>query len=103
MTEETNKQAEELTPEQLTAQRLKVINYYTAQIDVLKVQAEYEKLLAEIEESRAKRMSMIISQARMSQGPADEEQEQEQEQTPETEAKAPEEVQTPKERKLKKA
>ena len=102
MTEETNKQ-EELTPEQLTAQRLKVINYYTAQIDVLKVQAEYEKLLAEIEESRAKRMSMIISQARMSQGPADEEQEQEQEQTPEAEAKAPEEVQAPKERKLKKA
>jgi hypothetical protein len=101
MTEETNKQAEELTPEQLTAQRLKVINYYTAQIDVLKVQAEYEKLLAEIEESRAKRMSMIISQARMSQGPADEEQEQEQD--PETEAKAPEEVQVPKERKLKKA
>jgi hypothetical protein len=101
MTEETNKQAEELTPEQLTAQRLKVINYYTAQIDVLKVQAEYEKLLAEIEESRAKRMSMIISQARMSQGPADEEQEQEQD--PETEAKAPEEVQVSKERKLKKA
>ena len=101
MTEETNKQAEELTPEQLTAQRLKVINYYTAQIDVLKVQAEYEKLLAEIEESRAKRMSMIISQARMSQGPADEEQEQEQ--TPEAEVKAPEEVQAPKERKLKKA
>lgn len=102
MTEETNKQ-EELTPEQLTAQRLKVINYYTAQIDVLKVQAEYEKLLAEIEESRAKRMSMIISQARMSQGPADEEQEQEQEQTPEAEVKAPETAQTPKERKLKKA
>lgn len=101
MTEETNKQTEELTPEQLTAQRLKVINYYTAQIDVLKVQAEYEKLLAEIEESRAKRMSMIISQARMSQGPADEEQEQEQD--PEAEAKAPEEVQAPKERKLKKA
>lgn len=99
MAEETNKPAEELTPEQLTAQRLKVINYYTAQIDVLKVQAEYEKLLAEIEESRAKRMSMIISQARMSQGPAEEEEEQE----PETEVKAPEEVQTPKERKLKKA
>lgn len=101
MTEETNKQAEELTPEQLTAQRIKVINYYNAQIEVLKVQAEYEKLLAEIEESRAKRMSMIISQARMSQGPADEEQEQEQD--PEAEAKAPEEVQAPKERKLKKA
>lgn len=102
MTEETNKQ-EELTPEQLTAQRLKVINYYTAQIDVLKVQAEYEKLLAEIEESRAKRMSMIISQARMSQGPPDEEQEQEQDQVPAAEAKAPETTQTPKERKLKKA
>jgi len=100
MTEETNKQAEELTPEQLTAQRIKVINYYNAQIEVLKVQAEYEKLLAEIEESRAKRMSMIISQARMSQGP---EEEQEQDQVPEAEAKAPEEVQTPKERKLKKA
>lgn len=102
MAEETNKQAEELTPEQLAAQRLKVINYYNSQIEVLKAQAEYEKLLAEIEESRAKRMSMIISQARMSQGP-EEEPEQEQDQVPEAEAKAPEEVQAPKERKLKKA
>jgi DNA-binding protein Fis len=99
MTEETNKQAEELTPEQLAAQRKRVIEYYLTQIEVLKVQAEYEKLLAEIEESRAKRMSMIISQARMSQGPAEEDQDPESE----PEAKTPEVSEVPKERKLKKA
>ena len=105
MSEETNKQAEELTPEQLTAQRLRVVNYYTAQNEILKVQAEYEKLLADIEESRTRRMTMVIRQAQMAAGPEQEEDEQDQPQAsaPIPEPKAPETQETPKERKLKKA
>jgi len=95
MSEETTKvEQEKLTPEQVEANRIKVINYYKAQAEVLSVQSEYERLMAEIETHRAKRMEMIIRQAQMQAPP---EEEEEKKATPSTEVKEP------KERKLKKA
>ena len=98
MSQETNQETAELTPEQLSAQRKKVVEYYTNQVEVLKVQSEYEKLLAEIEMHRAKRMEMIIRQAQMASGPQDEQEESEPEQDQPEESS-----QSPKERKLKKS
>lgn len=87
-TEDTEKTP--LTSEQIEAQRVTVMNYYTNQVQVLTVQAEYEKLMADIEQSRAKRMEMIIRQAQMQAGP-------------EPEAEDPEEAKlNPKKRVLKK-
>jgi small-conductance mechanosensitive channel len=80
MSKETNTKDTEkpqLTPEQVEAQRIIVMNYYTNQVQVLTVQAEYEKLLANIEESRAKRLEMVIRQAQMQAPPEPQEPEEE--------------------------
>jgi hypothetical protein len=72
MSEEIKQEEEKkLTPEQLEANRKKVIDYYKKQSEVLKYQAEYEQHLADIETSRARRMEMIIRQAQMQAGPED--------------------------------
>ena len=52
MSEETNRQ---LTPEEVKARRAEITKFYKDQIPHLKVQAEYERLMTEIEENRAKR------------------------------------------------
>lgn len=88
MAKETNTepQAEKLTSEQLEANRIKALNFYKLQTELLTAQAEYEKLMADIEQSRARRMEMIIRQAQMA--------------NPPEEGEKPEEI---KERKLKKS
>ena len=90
MSEETNTETkvekEKPTPEQIEAGRQKALEFYKKQSELLTAQAEYEKLMADIEQSRAKRMEMIIRQAQMQAGPETE--------TPEEESK---------ERKLKKS
>lgn len=63
---------EKLTPEQLEANRKKAIKYYQDQIEVIKFQEEYERLLAEIETHRTRRTEMVIRQAQMLVPPADE-------------------------------
>jgi len=82
MSEETNTETkveqEKPTPEQIEAGRQKALNFYRLQTELLTAQAEYEKVMADIEQSRAKRMEMIIRQAQMQAGP-------------ETEAEEPEE------------
>lgn len=72
MTEKTNKSAaeKEPTPEELAKMRLKMVAYYEEEIPLLKQQAEYERLLAEIEESRAKRISFNMRIAQMLAPPA---------------------------------
>tara|TARA_R110001599_G_scaffold7963_1_gene38316 strand:+ start:12497 stop:12802 length:306 start_codon:yes stop_codon:yes gene_type:complete len=54
MSEEINK--ESITPEQAEKKRKEITDWYKKQIPHLKVQAQYENLMTEIEESRAKRM-----------------------------------------------
>lgn len=77
--ETTNKTTEqdELTPQQIETMRKNMVAYYKEQINTLKLQAEYEKLLADIEESRAKRVMNSIRIAQMMAGPRQEEEEEE--------------------------
>jgi len=103
MSKQTNKEtkvegekvetAEKLSPEQMEANRKKALDFYKKQSELLAAQADYERHMADIEQSRAKRMEMIIRQAQMSAGPQDEPEETD----PRDPAPAPE----VKERKLK--
>jgi hypothetical protein len=54
----------ELTKEELNARREEISAFYTENIPHLKVQAEYEMLLSDIEKARAERMQaqMFMSQ-----------------------------------------
>ena len=96
MSQETNQEtAEKLTPEQLEIRRKELVVYYEKQNYVLKAQLAYETTMADIEEQRARRMTMIMRQAQMA-AP----QQEEEEEPSETPAPPTEEL---KERKLKKA
>jgi len=52
---ETMDDVKEMSKEELRERRKKVTEYYEDHIPHLKVQLEYERLLTEIEENRAKR------------------------------------------------
>jgi hypothetical protein len=99
MSQETNQEtAEQLTPEQLKKRRDDLVNYYKNQTLVLEAQLKYENVMADIEEARVKRMTMIMRQAQMAAPPQEEEEEDDSltpDPTPEPEATQP------KERKLK--
>lgn len=74
MSETTNQQQPEveekpLSEQELKAMRDRMIKYYKEQNSVLKEQAAYETLLADIEEARARRMTMTIRLAQMMAGP----------------------------------
>ena len=100
MSQETNQEtAEQLTPEQLKKRRDDLITYYKNQTLVLEAQFKYESVMADIEEARVKRMTMIMRQAQM----AAPQQEEEEEEEPSAEPNlTPEpEPEQPKERKLK--
>lgn len=98
MSKETNTKTEaevkQATPEQLDAARAKAIKYYKQQGEVLALQVNYEKHLAEIETHRATRMEMILRQAHMA-NPAPEQSEESED------TKAPIAPVAPKDRKLK--
>jgi CHASE3 domain sensor protein len=59
----------EFTPEQLKEMRANMKNYYKEQIDVLKLQDEFERLHASIAENQAKTMMNQIRMAQMAAGP----------------------------------
>ena len=100
MSQETNQEtAEKLTPEQLKKRRDDLITYYKNQTAVLDAQFKYEAVMADIEEQRVKRMTMIMRQAQMA-APQQDEEEEEEEPLNETPTPEPEATQ-PKERKLK--
>ena len=99
MSQETNQEtAEQLTPEQLKKRRDDLVNYYKNQTLVLEAQFKYETVMADIEEARVKRMTMIMRQAQMA-APQQEEEEEDDSLTPDP-TPEPEATQ-PKERKLK--
>lgn len=80
MTKETNNTSEnkqkDFTSEEIEENRKKALEFYKKQTELLIAQAEYEKLMADIEQSRAKRMEMIIRQAQMQAGPEKSEKEE---------------------------
>lgn len=48
----------ELTPEEIKERKEKLLTYYQEQIEFLTTQLEYETLLTNVEEQRAKRIQM---------------------------------------------
>ncbi len=54
--EKSAPEQEVLTPEEVKARRTEITKFYKDQLPHLKVQAEYERLMTEIEEYRAKRL-----------------------------------------------
>lgn len=96
MSQETNQETvEQLTPEQMEKRRKDLINYYKNQTAVLEAQFKYEAVMADIEEARVKRMTMIMRQAQMTAPP------QEEEDDDKPEVSDPSQEGQPKERKLK--
>ena len=98
-TTNTEQEAKQPTPEELKAMRDRMIKYYKDQIPVLKVQAEYEKLLADIDEDRTRRMTMLIRMAQMQAGPPQEDEEESSpesnlEEAPKQPAKGPRKLKT---------
>jgi outer membrane protein TolC len=95
----TNDQKTDETPQmneqQIREWREKMTNYYNDQLPLLETQKKYETLLADIEEARARRMTMSIRLAQMMSGPDEEEEEN----TPAAPPEQPKEQ--PVERKLK--
>ena len=55
----------ELTEEEILAMRTNMINFYKEQIDLIKPQAEYEMLLADIEEARLRKLSAKMRYAQL--------------------------------------
>jgi hypothetical protein len=75
---ETNQQPEmEMTPEQLEAQKEKMLEFYRESMPYLKAQLDYEKMLLEIDETRFKRSSIQYQFAMMMNPPQQEEDDQE--------------------------
>jgi len=55
----------ELTPEEVKERKEKLVQYYTEQVEFLTVQLEYETLVTNIEEQRAKRLQFQVMVANM--------------------------------------
>ena len=71
MAENQNQEQEpQLSDAQMKQMRENMQNFYKQQIPLLKQQCQYEQLLADIEEARAKRLTMSIRIAQMMAGPA---------------------------------
>ena len=69
---EENKEV--LTPEEVKERKEKLTQYYTEQVEFLTVQLQYETLVTDIEEQRAKRLQFQIMVGNML-APDDEEEE----------------------------
>ena len=54
-----------LTPEEVKERKEKLTQYYTEQVQFLTVQLEYETLVTQIEEQRAKRLQYQVMVANM--------------------------------------
>ena len=75
---EENKEV--LTPEEVKERKEKLTQYYTEQVEFLTVQLQYETLVTDIEEQRAKRLQFQVMVANML-APDDEEEQVEQPRT----------------------
>jgi hypothetical protein len=71
----------ELTPEEVKERKEKLAQYYTEQVEFLTVQLQYETLVTDIEEQRAKRLQFQVMVANMLAPDDDEAEEAEQPRT----------------------
>jgi hypothetical protein len=60
--QQESSEAATMTPEQMAEFREKAIKHYKKEIDFLQAQCDYEKLLADIEEHRARKLSALAHQ-----------------------------------------
>lgn len=68
-TNQENHEQEQMSPEQMKQMRLRMKDYYEEQIPFLKLQHEYENLLAGIEEARLRKVRAMYTFAQMMAGP----------------------------------
>lgn len=68
----TENQQEVLTPEELMKRRIQTTEFFKNQIELLKLQSEYQKLKADIEESALREISCIIKRTHLTMGPQEE-------------------------------
>lgn len=94
---ETTNQRPEPTEKELQEYRENMKKFYDSQIPLLKKQKEYEMLLADIEEARAKRITMSMRIAQVMAGPPEQPTE---EQMAEAQAKMQEAMQEEEEQRL---
>ncbi len=64
-TEPLQEVEKEPTPEEVEKMRQNMIEYYKTQITVLEPQAEYEKLMADIEENRLRRVHSMLQRVQL--------------------------------------
>lgn len=65
MTEEDVAQGIELTPELIAARKEEMLNFYKEQTEFMEVQLQFEKLGADIEEHRLRRLVAMVRQAQI--------------------------------------
>lgn len=71
MSEETNNPAEEaenpqpMSPEEISQMRERMNQYYDEELPMLRKQEEFERLQADIEEHKVRRMTMMIRSAQL--------------------------------------
>lgn len=67
MSEETNteEQGKKLTPEELAERRKNLIAFYKNQVELLKHQETYEKLVADIEEHKLRGLVAMVRQGQI--------------------------------------
>ena len=78
-TEEALNQDVQFTPEEVAARKQEMLDFYKEQIEFMTVQQEFEKLTADIEEQRLRRMVAMVRQAQLQSPPTEEEEEDESE------------------------
>jgi len=78
-TEETLNQDVQFTPEEIATRKQEMLDFYKEQIDFMAVQHEFEKLTADIEEQRLRRMVAMVRQAQLQTPPSEEEEQDESE------------------------
>lgn len=69
----------DLSVEEISAKRQEMLNFYKDQIDFMTVQLEFEKLSADIEDNRLRRLVAMVRQAQLTTPPSEEEMENQEE------------------------
>lgn len=65
-------QQKEMSPEEMAERKSKLTQFYKDQVEFLKVQLEYETLVADVEEQRARATYAQVKTAQMLAGPSKE-------------------------------
>lgn len=65
-------QQKEMSPEEMAERKSKLTQFYKEQIEFLKVQLEYETLIADVEDQRARATYAQVKLAQMLAGPSKE-------------------------------